>query len=100
MMEADWNTCTDPQIMLTWLREQGVLSDRKARLFAVTVCRRIWPLLVHEVSRRAVVFAESLAKGRQPVGELSRVRDEADEVWACLTDAFWSNPLDPSNEYD
>jgi hypothetical protein len=39
MTEAERNSCTDPQVMLDWLREQGKLSERKAP----AVCGRVLP---------------------------------------------------------
>jgi len=37
MTEAEWETCTDPALMLDFVRDQA--SDRKLRLFAVAVTR-------------------------------------------------------------
>ena len=79
MTEADWNTSTDPQAMLTWLLEQGRRTNRKARLFAVACCRRFWPLLVDERFRQAVETAERFANGL--VSEHERAVAEQDVSW-------------------
>ena len=62
MTEAEWAVCTDPTIMLEFLR--GKASDRKLRLLAVACYRRIWHLLSDQAdSRKTLEFAERFADG-------------------------------------
>jgi hypothetical protein len=61
MTPDEWDNANDPQQMLTFLRDTGRLSDRKARLYCVAVCRRVWPMMRDERSRRAVEVAEQFA---------------------------------------
>lgn len=75
MTEDEWNTSTDPQPMLEFLR--GKASDRKLRLFAVACCRRIWRLL-DPVSRNAVELAEAFADGLATLEDTQRAAWEAD----------------------
>ena len=98
MTPDEWGDANDPQQMLTFLRDTGRLSDRKARLFCVAVCRRVWPMMRDERSRRAVEVAEQFAdelpggesltiasaEARQ-VKRLDHGPDDACGEWAAIT---------------
>jgi hypothetical protein len=84
--EREWLASTDPQAMFSFLRDSGLLSERKARLFSGAVYRRFWPLLADE-GRRAVEAAERYADGQTcGRGGLSeqRAAEEEDEFGLAL----------------
>ena len=68
MTEQEWLACTDPTLLLQFVR--GKFSDRKLRLFAVACCRRIWQLIDDDRSRQAIVIAEEFADGRVGAADL------------------------------
>jgi hypothetical protein len=81
MNEEQWLSYTDPTAILEFLRgnktsleilesPQGRDYDRKARLFSVVCCRRLWPLLVDEWLREAVLTAERHADGKVTDAEM------------------------------
>src|SRR4051812_45558743 len=94
MNEADWDSCTDPQAMLTFLRNRGLLTERKARLFAVACCRRIWHLLADEKSRRAVEVGEQYADGQLTDAEVDDARENSSDAGGAAhraaSSAGWS----------
>jgi hypothetical protein len=61
MTEMEWIACTDPDVMLEFLK--GKISDRKLRLFACACCRRIEHLLRDDHSRKVIDAAEQFADG-------------------------------------
>jgi hypothetical protein len=83
MTEAEWLECSDPDALLEFLRGEAVRrrhphpSRRKLRLFACACCRRAWPFLADERSRRAVEVAERHADRLAPRQELVRAFLEA-----------------------
>jgi hypothetical protein len=83
MTEAEWLDCNVPWPLLEFV--QGKASDRKLRLFGVACCRRVWPLLEDDRSRRVVEVAEALADRPSENRELLReLRAAADHVAAAL----------------
>jgi len=81
--EAEWLSCTRSTTMLAWLRTKA--SERNLRLFMIACCRRIWPHLADERSRRAVELAELDVDGR--LGDDERVAS-AGAAADALAEAF------------
>jgi hypothetical protein len=61
--EVERLACTDPTLMLDHLREGKLVSERKARLFAVACGRTVWAWMADERSRAAVEVCERYADG-------------------------------------
>jgi hypothetical protein len=61
MNEAEWLACTDPRVMLDYLR--GKASERKLRLFAKACFGRLVSLLPDLRQRRAIEVLERVAEG-------------------------------------
>jgi hypothetical protein len=86
MTEAEWLASTDltPMLDLLSVNTRGVpvrASERKLRLFAVACCRRIWPLLTDERSRRAVEIAERFVDGLATLAEVGAARRDANDAY-------------------
>jgi hypothetical protein len=90
MTESEWLAATAPHAMLAFLREGGQFSQRKARLFAVASCRRLWPSLRDRRSRQAVEVAERAADGLAGDDELTAAHEAA---WAAATRTLAPRPL-------
>jgi hypothetical protein len=76
--EREWLAAEDPLEMLKFLRYQA--SERKLRLFGCACCRRLWPLLTNEWSRRAVEVAERYADEQANGEDLQLARYGAENV--------------------
>jgi hypothetical protein len=93
MTEAQWFSCTEPDIMVAFLR--GKVSYRKFRLFAVSCCRRL-DRLTDPVSQYALEVAERYADGLASEEELRlahfAARNIANEAIHCPSNRH----LDPA----
>jgi hypothetical protein len=87
MTEAEWLACTDPQLMLEFLR--GKVSDRKLRLFGCACCRGIWHLLTDKRSRRAIDVAERFGDGEVSTKGLAKAFLKAHDAFQEANDDDW-----------
>jgi hypothetical protein len=99
MREADWNRCTDPKVMLEFLRDdrnetRRRSGRRKLRLFACACLRGIWHILRQPGSREAVEVAERFADGAASDEQLAEAHAAARRAFRreCL-------PLDEGHEH-
>jgi hypothetical protein len=77
MTEADWNSCTDPQRMLGFLRKSDKASERKLLLFACACCRVVWHLLGVRQYRKVVLVAERYADRQATQQAVEKARRDA-----------------------
>lgn len=77
MTEAKWLACINPIPMLDYLGESG--SDRKFRLFGLSCCQDIAPLLAPR-SRSLLVTVQRYADGLRSRSTLARARTAAAQV--------------------
>jgi hypothetical protein len=75
--------------MLFSMRESGMFSGRKVRLFTVAVARRIWDLLPDPRSRRAVEIAERFADRLASQDELENAHAQATD--RCMELPAWQS---------
>jgi hypothetical protein len=98
MTEAQWNTCTDPIVMIEFLRGdpsndtvtwfnsdwrfEGAAEgkDRKFRLFACACCRRFWDRIPEQCNRDAVVAVEDFLDGHLSAPELQEALRASSKV--------------------
>src|SRR5262245_51419251 len=92
MKDSDWQTARDPWDMLEFLGSSDRFSVRKARLFAVACCRRIWSALADERSKRLVELTERYADGLVGYVEVAAANDQHEKAEDCLTDkcGWWA----------
>ncbi len=105
MTAAEWRACTDPLVMLDFLR--GKASDRKVRLFACGFCRRNWHLLPDGPSRKAVEISERYADGqvkRQALSEARRMackpRPKIHIAYYVASDSAWDAAVQTADAHD
>ena len=78
MTESEWLKSTDPQAMFEFLRDGGMASERKLRLYLCGGCRRIMHLFYRAESSAAVEVAERFADGHATGEELHWAKHAAE----------------------
>jgi hypothetical protein len=79
MTEVEWLVSDTPKSMLSLLRDRGLASERKMRLFSCAGCRRVWPLLGDQ-ARSTVEVAERYADGAATDEEREAAQQAASSV--------------------
>jgi hypothetical protein len=90
MTVAEWNACTGPTPMLSFL--QGKISERKFRLFAAGCCRQLWGATADEATSAALAIVDQLAEAGTLRTWRGYVRVPAGQV---VLDCGASDPLGP-----
>ncbi len=80
MTEKEWLNCSDPDILLQFLRDRA--SDRKLRLFACACRRRIWNLLDERVRKEVEAIERAADAGEGKSGAWLTAQAEASHVAA------------------
>jgi hypothetical protein len=92
MTEAEWESGSDPDSMLRFVR--GKVSDRKLRLFAAASFRRLIALLPDPRQRRGIDVLEQVAEGAIT---LASCRDVATEVRDAIPPDDWVPGTPPAD---
>jgi hypothetical protein len=89
MTEEQWLACTDPSVMLAFLRQNGRVSERKLRLFACACCRHLWSLLCDKPYRHAVEVAERFCDGLAGLAKLAAVEAAVGQLAWNTSGPLW-----------
>ncbi len=88
MTKAEWVTCTDPALLLEFVRTCPVATSRKSRLVTCALCRAHWDLLYHDASKAFVEVVEKHADGEATAPS----RGEAEYAAECPTFGYDFTP--------
>src|SRR4051794_39518102 len=87
MTEQEWLGSSDPQELIR--HRARSTSDRQLRLIQVGCARRLWPLLVDQRSRDAILVAERFADGQVTERQVGEAYSAAVAASEELTTASW-----------